>query len=873
MTNPDGSVQVLAGQVEKGPLLRGSTVTINTLTTASVALAAGTTTVLPGTTATTLPALVPSGASFTMEVKDDFGTFAPQSAAIFQSAFIETNAEGYYFNELTGQRSDDIIALRGVSNLKSDKAINVNLLTDLAKERTLALARAAAAAATTAPGNVTPAIFDAARKQAQLETLRAFNIDSRELGTVNAFAELDLKKISTEATARPADNILLALSALVVQIGQDGSGVSDFQNRFEADLADNGVIDDATLKNQILKASATVDFNRVAANMNTFYNTGKYVAADIAQWVDRSGGVIGVLQKDVQYIPNLMYSAGSVYESRLYSVPGTATPACYGAEMNDAKLGSVQLVDGTTVLTAAKIYPVAAAAASLKLRFTPTSPNAVGFLVRWDAVSGACSSTSQPNKAKLLAYAAVPTDVGLFLNKLTADFARCFALPVTSRVLGVDNTIPAGQGGPTVTAVADVCKPLASSVDRTGTEFLQNGYSAGQFFYNMLNDTSLTKSALVKDVAILRSSTAAGAPMAPNPALVLNVKYLDRYSRMGNVILVAQKLAGTSPESGDWSVTGNQQPVEISVVPQLRKFTSLAGYTSATPSIKEHYRSGIGFFIYPFGPGGRLADGSALSAVRISGSGLAGLVYVPPVQPGQTWMDLSNISGDVATASAKRCGATVGTGGPVWTNCPNYWIARTTSVVPSSAAPVKRTPTATEGSCNSTTVNQTCAWGGTWSPTDISASLTQNAPFTVELFYGGRTTPSLTYTKYLNSTLPDLTKAGTAGWVALDTATLASAQPVAGQTVLNLSWTGQVANAVEVKSATATLNNSGATVATPDDPVARGSNFVTIATDAEIQYAVPASSPGSTSLRGILLNLRTWDGSARSQWLSYDTAN
>lgn len=864
-------VQALAGQVQKGPLLRGSTVTINTLTAAPVLLAAGSTTVIANSAALSLPALVPTGASFSMEVKDDQGSFTPQSAAIYQtpSGFVETTAEGYYFNELTGQRSADLIALRGLSNLRSDTALNVNILTDLSKERTLALARAAAGS-----GTVSSAIFNTARRQAQAETLRAFGIDARELGTVAAFAELDLKRIASDTTARPADTILLALSALVVQIGQNGSGVSDFINRFEADLADNGVVDGAALKAQIQQASAAVDFDRVAANMNRFYGSTRYLGDDIARWVDRSGGVYGVVQKYVQYTPGGTYSAGASYDSNAYTVAASDVPACYGAEVNDTAAGSAQLLNGSAVKANGYVFPVnSSTAATLRIRFTAQQPSAVGYLVRWDRVNGTCSLSNQPNKTRLLAYAAVSPDVGLFLNQLAQTFANCFALNASARVLGVDNTLPVARGGPNVTLVAEACQPLVSRRERTGVEFLQNGYAAGQYFYNLLTDAAMSKSARISDVEILRSTRAAAPPMAPTPALVLAVRYVDRYNRLGSFITVAQKIAGSAPAAGDWWITGNQQPLDVTVQPLLRRFTSVAGYTGATPSTKEHYRSAIGFFIHPFGPGGTLADGRPLSAVRISGPGVPGLVYVPPVQPGQTWMDLSNTSGDVAGAGARRCGATPGatTGTP--TNCPYYWVARSTSVVPSSAAPVLRSPGATEGGCGGSTANQTCAWGALWSPTDVTAQLVRNAAYTVELFYGGQTTATTRYTKYLNASLADLTRAHTAGWVTLDAATVAAARPLAGQQSLDLAWTGTVANRVEVRSATATLANAFASVATPDDTVLRGSAGVTVAPGAELQWAVPSGYTGATSQRGILLNLRSWDGSARSQWFSYDTAN
>ncbi len=199
--------------------------------------------------------------------------------------------------------------------------------------------------------------------------------------------------------------------------------------------------------------------------------------------------------------------------------------------------------------------------------------------MRWSPVSGVCSLTNQANKVRLLAYAAVTPDVARFLNKLSSDFAKCFALPVTSRVLSVDNSLPTTAGGPQVTSVAPVCRPLASSKDVTGVDFLQNGYSAGQYFHAMLHDGSLTKSARITQVSILRTRAVGVAPMTANPTLVLNVKYVDRYNRLGNFVSVAQKFSGSSAESGDWWLTGNQHPVDVNINPFLRKFTSLASQT------------------------------------------------------------------------------------------------------------------------------------------------------------------------------------------------------------------------------------------------------------------------------------------------------
>ncbi|MFM2120519.1 MAG: hypothetical protein RL722_1987, partial [Pseudomonadota bacterium] len=769
------------------------------------------------------------------------------------------------------------ITLRAVSNLKTDKALNVNVLTDLSRERTLVLARAAATAAAAAISPATnPAVsatlFNTARTQAQGEVLKAFGIKPADLGGVPSFGEMDLRKLVTEVTPRSADQILLAISALVAQIGQDGAGVTDFLSRFEADLADNGVIDDASLREAILLASAKVSFDQVAANMNSYYGSTRYAGADLVKWVDRSGGVYGLLDKDVQYLPNMQYSSGTAYGSRSVSPLAAANDSCLGAELNDPAFGSAQLVEASVALTEPRLL-AASARTTVALKMTPSNPAAVAYLVRWDAVSGACSTTNQPNKTRLFALAAVTPDVAQYLAQFRAQFSACFSLPVASRVLAMDNTLPANAGGPSVTRMADACQALFSSAARDGLEYLNSGYSAGQGFYAMLNDAALTKAVAVKDIRILRGSAAAGRPLPPNPTLVLNVTYSDRYNRLGNFIGVAQQLPAGPAASARWILTGSQQAVDIGITPLVRRFTSMAAYDTATPSVKEHFRSALGIFVNAGGPGGRLADGSPMSAVRVSGSGLPSLVYVPPVAPGQTWMDLSNLDGDVANAGLKRCGATVPAGGPVYSNCPYAWVARTT-LVPAggTAAPVLRLPGATEGSCASlATPTQTCAWGSTWMPANTTAQLTLNTPLTVEVFYGGRTTPTYTYTRYVNSALPDLTKMNARRWVALDAATLVSARPAAGQTSLDLAWTGQVMNSVEVKSASVTLANAGATVSTPDDPVARGTSTVTVWPTGEIQYAPPNAN--ASNQRGILLNLRTWDGSALSQWFSYDTVN
>ena len=198
-----------SGVVQKGPLVQGSSVTINELN--------------PTT-------LQPNGKSYAFETMNNLGTFVP-TGITFTSTYLETTGQGYYFNELTGQNSSDIVFLRGLSNLATgnDKAVNVNVLSGFTRSRIKHYV-------TTTPVQS----FTNARLSAQRELLAAFYIynavDLLPGGATQpaVFTEMDLSK------QRAADQILAAISGMVMQIGQSGSGVNSFLTQVEVDLGDDG---------------------------------------------------------------------------------------------------------------------------------------------------------------------------------------------------------------------------------------------------------------------------------------------------------------------------------------------------------------------------------------------------------------------------------------------------------------------------------------------------------------------------------------------------------------------------------------------------------------------------------------------------------
>ena len=264
--------QVESGQAQKGPLARGSVVTLNELS---------------GTK------LAPNGRSYNYEIRDNLGTFFPTST--FSTPYLETTAQGYYLNEVTGN-SDQWVVLRGLSNLSAgaDRAVNVNVLSDATSDRIRTLVTGASALT-----------FNAARVRAQRELLDALGIfNSADLltGTATAprqFTELDL------ARSRPADQVLAAVSGLVSHIGQQRAnegGVTTFLSEIGTDLADDGLLNNSIrltvgVKEQLQQAARVVDLGVVATHLNQAYGKTLYRKADLVQWIDTSGGLDQVINK------------------------------------------------------------------------------------------------------------------------------------------------------------------------------------------------------------------------------------------------------------------------------------------------------------------------------------------------------------------------------------------------------------------------------------------------------------------------------------------------------------------------------------------------------------------------------------------------
>lgn len=201
------SDKTVTGVSQKGPFVNGSSVTVQELN---------------GET------LAQTGLGFEGKIKNDMGEFSVKVNKL-ESQYALLKANGFYRNEVTGEKSKSQVTLYALTDLSKRDEVNVNLLTHLSYERSLYLATEEEAASVTD-----------AKKQAETEVLKSFEIegDFDDAEDLNIFGESD------QSAA------LLAISVLM----QGNLSEGDFSERlanYAADIESDGVWNDTKTATQI----------------------------------------------------------------------------------------------------------------------------------------------------------------------------------------------------------------------------------------------------------------------------------------------------------------------------------------------------------------------------------------------------------------------------------------------------------------------------------------------------------------------------------------------------------------------------------------------------------------------------------------------
>jgi hypothetical protein len=563
------------------------------------------------------------------------------------------------------------------------------------------------------------------------------------------------------------------------------------------------------------------------------------------------------------------------------ALSAVASPASIDVAALDAVKANVlqQLSDVLTALGAANYDPFTTPITAATGSVSGNTADRVVDVLRFSTVNGVTLVTTVDNPTGAVpladATAAQPAPVSApgdgvatlsnSLRLASTALGNCFRLEVSQRVLATDATLPASQGGPMITQVAPECEDVVHD------NYLHNGYLAGQQFYGLMNDANMTGAAFsLPDV--LRYIEDASA--ADHDRAIVNIRYVDRNGNAGNIITIAQKVPG-HPENAargtEWWLVGNQQPIDSSIQPTIRRREQLAPNPGTAPfasATASRFESGINIFVNKDGP-----NSTGMRAVRVRGPGLppAGLVYTrpdPALVLSQTWMNIRRKDGNTDPAAATPS-ASVGN---------IFILQRTAGISGSDATTVRAQPNA--GNSNNT---QFINWAhpldygvapGTPDFIEFGALRAQSL-YAFEVFYDGETTPRYSFNKSLQQPVVPATRAAALQWVDLASATRAYLDPAhalaASQTSITLNWTANpyaetIASAGVYTGVGANPVNQGlvgvargATTATANAPVSQG-----------VTVPFPALANDGSSYRQIQLRYRTLNGSYKDSFTQFN---
>ena len=194
-------------------------------------------------------ALPISGLSFSTQITANNGSFEIKNIDL-SSTLVELKADGYYFNEVTGEISSSPLTLFALADLSSRNQVNVNILSHLEKPRVEYLM---------SKGST----FAEAKSTAQQDILKAFNLEGSGIGASEAL------NISQQGEGNAK---LLAISA-ILQGFRSVADLSELLTKVASDLKEDGQINDAALQTAIVSHAIFIDPEQIQNNLVEKYQT------------------------------------------------------------------------------------------------------------------------------------------------------------------------------------------------------------------------------------------------------------------------------------------------------------------------------------------------------------------------------------------------------------------------------------------------------------------------------------------------------------------------------------------------------------------------------------------------------------------------
>lgn len=215
----------ILGYVQKGPFINGSSVTVYDLQSD----------------------LSPSGKSFNTLITDKTGSFNLNNLSLSYS-FVSIRADGFYFNEISGQQSAAQITLYALSDISIKEKVNVNIMTHLEKSRVEFLIK-------------NGKTFPDAKSQAQLEILKIFSINKND---IKPSENLNIAESGED------NGVLLAITS-ILQGNLSESKLTELLTNISEDIKEDGVLNDTTLGLILINQASLLDTLEIRNNLINRY--------------------------------------------------------------------------------------------------------------------------------------------------------------------------------------------------------------------------------------------------------------------------------------------------------------------------------------------------------------------------------------------------------------------------------------------------------------------------------------------------------------------------------------------------------------------------------------------------------------------------
>lgn len=228
----------------------------------------------------------PTGKIYTTQIADNSGVFQIDNISLI-SQYVLLKADGYYFNEITGENSSSPITLYALTDVTNKTSINVNVLSNLEKSRIEYLISNGLS-------------FSIAKKQAELEILKIFSITKPDI------VDSDLLNITQDGD----DNAILLAISIIMQGYRTESDLSELLANISTDIRQDGLLNSASLGSMLINDAKLLDLPQIRANIeNRYANLGMTVTVpNFEKYINRF-----LDSTNYQFTNNIIYPEFSTY--------------------------------------------------------------------------------------------------------------------------------------------------------------------------------------------------------------------------------------------------------------------------------------------------------------------------------------------------------------------------------------------------------------------------------------------------------------------------------------------------------------------------------------------------------------------------------